>query len=239
MNCGDEAHPNVLATFLNYVKLWYNVLNLLRKRIGYIMSTVQCEDCGKTIIRRVGRVCATCADKRQGRPSIVKERRQVAIYRGVKVARLPGLWQKFQAQVGDDPCYKIDYSGRMFDKETGKGRVMFYAHEVVKPGSVVDIRHMVAVHLVKMLDGKTVHIKSDEGETVEQVREYLVFLPTKEEQSSRLTFAYTNIPSQVLSYPVALFKQEITGGTVSAVVGIFNGNGKIKVLQNGIEYGEY
>ena len=127
---------------------------------GARLSSNPCRECGKYFIfypeklpgdGALPKICSTCQDVKQGRPSVVVERRQIAVYDAVEIVGLPGEWKEFQGAETDSPAYKIDVRGKKFGADWN-GRIVIYAAQPYSIGDIVSVRHMEVVHRVKAVD---------------------------------------------------------------------------------------
>ncbi len=115
-----------------------------------------CSKCSKPFVfyagsryKNAAKVCPTCIDMAQGRPSYVVERHELARYNGVEIVSLPDEWEEFDTKYhSDHQCYRIDIKGSKYGA-SWLGRIVIYADKPYAAGDVVDIREMRAVHKVK------------------------------------------------------------------------------------------
>lgn len=95
------------------------------------------------------KLCPTCTDRQQGRPSVVLNRQALAIIDGVRVHSLPDEWEIFVAnEQRDEPEWRMTVFGATYG-EAWNGRIVIHARRPFAPGDVMRLRHMQAVHEVK------------------------------------------------------------------------------------------
>ncbi len=156
---------------------------------GARLSSQPCRECRKYFVfypaklpgdGALPKVCSTCQDVRQSRPSVVVERREIAVYDAVEIVGLPPAeWQEFQGTETDDPAYKIDVRGKKFGADWN-GRIIIYAAQPYSIGEIVSIRYMEATHRVKAV--------SEERETVYGKVQVEKILPMTAEEGDEKLF---------------------------------------------------
>lgn len=136
-----------------------------------------CVRCSKPFVFYAGgryenaaKVCPTCLDRIQGRPSIVLERKEVGRWEGVEIQSLPGTWDIFDSEHHtDDACYKIDVKGEKYGA-SWSGRIVIYSKKEFGKGDLVDVREMFAVHKVQRVYTKQGNVYgTDLNTTIEDV----------------------------------------------------------------------
>lgn len=132
--------------------------------ISQNFEIANCATCGKQfqsyLVRGAKlRRCPTCADIKQGRPSIVVDR-GIDFHQIIKIENLPGSWQVFQATRKDAPCWKISVKGDMFGVSFS-GRIDIFSHDVVppKPGDAALFESCVSVHRREDLPDRPLEIR--------------------------------------------------------------------------------
>ena len=185
--------------------------------------------------------CPKCLDQRQQRPSLCVERRCLEEFDGVEIESLPGDWQEFTAQAHDYPCYKIDVAGSQYGAQW-QGRIVIYAGRPYKPGDVVKLRVMEAVHKVKVTlqqrqrsDFKAgtvvaysvrrvVPLSSEEGEETLETRPYIALEPSSAQSTRRLVWATAYTKTTLKGYGrqiharlagLPLWSRQVRGGVRS------------------------
>lgn len=111
--------------------------------------------------KSAAKVCPTCQDRIQGRPSRILERKELNRWEGIEIQSLPGEWQVFDSEFQtDDACYKIDVKGERYGA-SWSGRIVIYGKEEFKTGDIINIREMEAIHKVKRVSHTTKNIYGD------------------------------------------------------------------------------
>ena len=104
------------------------------------------------------KVCPTCLDKAQRRPSIVQERTCLHEFDGVLLESFPGEWKENHSGFHTDfSCYKICVKGSTFGS-SWSGRVDIFADKQYQPGEIVKVRVMESKHAVKQYSVQVGHI---------------------------------------------------------------------------------
>jgi hypothetical protein len=90
--------------------------------------------------------CPTCADIKQGRPSVIVDR-GIDFSQIVKIESLPSYWESFQSSKKDFACWKQSIKGSLFGV-SWDGRIDIYSQDVIppKPGDIALFESCVAVH---------------------------------------------------------------------------------------------
>ena len=203
-----------------------------------------CEGCGKPFTQFIGenvaKLCATCKDIAQGRPSVVIRRQLIEVIQGVKVVSLPlDEWEEYVAypSEGDTPVWRQVFKGREFGAEWA-GRIDIYTpwQGGVREGDVVRLRHMKALHKIRKVieEGRhgdpierVVPITSDEGKEAIEEHEYIVLEPiqaltseAKYELHWVKAYSKTTLKGYGRQYRACLdgdplWKKEVSGGVRS------------------------
>ncbi len=188
---------------------------------GARLSSQPCRECQKYFIfwpeklpgeGAFPKLCSTCQDVRQGRPSVAVERREIAVYDAVEIVGLPSAeWQEFQGTKTDSPAYKIDVRGKEFGADWN-GRIIIYAARPYSVGEIVSIRHMEVVHRVKAVseERQTVYGKVDvekilpvtaeEGDEKLFTGQYLVLEEAKKEVVGKLVWAEAHTKTTIKGF---------------------------------------
>lgn len=201
-----------------------------------------CQDCGTTFRPRQLRTanqkrCPTCQDKVQQRPQIVTWRRLVALHLNVQIESLPGEWKQFQASETDDPCWKIDISGRSLDTtdEGWEGRIVIYSPFQFQPGHVVNVRHMEVTKQVrarkgtKEINGRQFTNRYDVNAEVTDSE-----IITEKQQYFALETSPSSVPSAVLRWI-----DECYDGEVLSKISAYDGHSKYLILTSTVNTEQY
>lgn len=178
------------------------------------MLKLVCNECGREFevnpghfaqlgFKNLPKRCPTCNDIRQGRPSVVVERKLQAVYDGVEIVSLPpGEWEQVAGFDGDQSGYRLTVKGRRFGA-SWYGRIDLFSQSIPKVGDVVSVRTMEAEHKVKqvlktrptMRYGEVtieeilpVTDSNPEAEVVIKTHRYLVIEPWEGESTCRLVW---------------------------------------------------
>jgi hypothetical protein len=160
-----------------------------------IILNMQCTECGgifpmnqKTYIElgltQFPKRCPTCLDKRQGRPTVALERKQLQEWKGVEVKRFPFALLPFQSSIHDLPIKRCNIKGDAGQGVSWNGRLDVYSYlpddNII--GKIIDIR------LMEITRNRKVSEKNEHGEEVKRLiegekQQYLVFEPSEEQPS--------------------------------------------------------
>lgn len=111
-----------------------------------------CENCSTAFVsyqpasRPAPKRCPACNDRKQFRPSVALERREITRFEGVRVHSLPGEWVAYDTK--DRTRYKIDVRGAEFGR-AWDGRIVIYAEHSFRSGDIVTLREMSVTHEVR------------------------------------------------------------------------------------------
>lgn len=152
-----------------------------------LLKVMLCEDCKNVFVWHEGekfpndpKRCPSCSDKVQKRPSIVKERTELARFERVEIKSLPASWEIYQTNVSSDfPCYKITKRGNDFGV-SWSGRIDIFADAPYGIGNIVTVRVMESKHMVQKLRYHAGHIQKSPFDPPTHLVEKTVEVNTKE-----------------------------------------------------------